>query len=623
MLIKYLILEMKLLCGICGVYGIEDKSLIKRMLKITKHRGPDDCGVYLNTKIALGHNRLSIIDLSKNASQPMSNENEDIWLVANGEIYNFRDLRSKLEKKGHQFHSKSDSEVIIHAYEEYGIYFVNYLRGMFSIAIYDEKQDILILVRDPIGKKPLYYYYNEDILLFASEIKAILEAEIPKKMDENGLLSYLSYSYVPGKKTLFCDINKILPGEMIIYDGTKIKIRKYWDLKENLMANDENYFKKKLRGLLEESIKIRMIADVPIGAFLSGGIDSSAMVALARPHVDNFHTYSLGFENFSELAYAEMVSNHLNTTHHEIIINEDMVLKDLEKIAWHYDEPMGDAAIINNYYLAQEASKKVKVVLAGEGGDELFGGYEYFKRNMNNKFNNIPNQFKHLLKKSIGIIPKGDVTSVSNNLYRLIDSYMCQPNIEKTHIQTTRIMHNYEIDYLLSKKMVFSNDIVRSSHEMKEPLNKMLSLDCKNLLPERFLMKADKATMANSLEERVPLLDKNVIEFAFKIPPNFKIFKHNEKYILRQAVKDFLPSEIIERKKQGFGTPIGSWLYALKDSCSETLTSGELVNTILDKNIINKYLNNLNKGNINIRFSKILWSILALEIWYQIYISEN
>ena len=302
------------MCGICGFYGFEDKNVLKRMVKSISHRGPDDNGLYTDKNISLGHVRRSIIDLSEKGRQPMSNEDGTIWITYNGETYNFKGLRKKLEEN-HCFYSNTDTEVLIHAYEECGLDFIKKLRGMFAFALYDSKKKKLILARDPIGKKPLYYYWDRNVFIFASEIKAILETGINRGVDMAGLSAYLTHQYTIGKKTMFKGVKKLLGGEILILDIKKkeIEIKRYWDIREEIINGSEEYFIKKLRNLLEESAKLRTIADVPVGAFLSGGIDSSSIVALTKSNVDyEFHTFSMGFgELFSELEYAKIVAEHL------------------------------------------------------------------------------------------------------------------------------------------------------------------------------------------------------------------------------------------------------------------------------------------------------------------------
>ncbi len=612
------------MCGICGIYGKEsgrDEVIIKKMIAVLGHRGPDGSGFYIDENVSLGHARLSIIDLSEKGRQPMANEGKTVWISVNGEIYNFKELRDELEKKGHQFHSKSDSEVIVHAYEEYGLDFVKKFNGMFAFALYDKEKNRLILARDPIGEKPLYYYYNGKELIFASEIKAILEVGVKKELDETTLYNYLSYQYSLGKRTFFKNIEKVLAGNMIVLENGNLTVQKYWDIKENLIEESDDYFIKKLRELLENSIKLRMVADVPVGYFLSGGIDSSAVVALARQYSDEkFHTFSVGFETFSELKYAKIVSQYLKTTHHELVITADMVASDIPKIAWHYDEPVGDVAIINNYYLSKEAAKHVKVVLAGEGGDELFGGYPNYKKGLKYfDFFSSSRLQGNIAKAFLNLIPqKGDLYSSGNKLNRIV-SFFCQPTFERAHWYTMRDMTREEISYLTNVDYLNDENSYTPSLEMKNPLNKMLAIDCKNLLPEKFLMKADKATMANSVEERLPLLDKELIEFAFSVPANLKIRNGKEKHILREAAKELLPEEIINRPKQGFGTPVDKWLLdpSLQKMISKTLLGGNLVGEIFKKDKIQSLVKNLERGNVY--RARTIWMIFALELWHQTY----
>jgi len=609
------------MCGICGIYGKKDEITLNKMISVLKHRGPDDKGIYLDENISLGHTRLSIIDLSKKGRQPMTNEDKSIWLSINGEIYNFKELRKELKKRGHRFYSKTDSEVVLHAYEEYGLGFIKKLRGMFALALYDKKKNRLILARDPIGKKPLYYYFNGKVLIFASEIKAILKTDIKKEIDETTLYSYLAYQYSFGERTFFKNIKKVLGGDMMVLEKGNLNIQKYWDIKENIIEESDDYFIKKLRELLEESVKLRMVADVPIGYFLSGGIDSSTVVALARQYSkEQFHTFSIGFESFSELKYAKIVSQHLETIHHELIITADLVAKDLAEIAWHYDEPLGDAAIINNYYLAEKARKYVKVLLAGEGGDELFGGYPNYKRNLKYfNFFRFPSLPRTIARVFLNLIPqKGDFYSRGNQIHRYL-SFFCQPNPERMHLYTTRDMSDVEINYLTKLNNLDVESLAIPFPKMKDHLNRMLTIDCKNLLPEKFLMKADKATMANSLEERLPLLDKKIIEFAFSIPLNLKIRDGQEKYILRQAVADLLPKEILNRPKQGFGTPVDQWLKTsrMKKMVSQKISKGKLINELFKKEKVRDLLDNLEKGNVH--RARTIWIIFALQLWYETY----
>jgi len=612
------------MCGICGIYGLDDRGLIQRMLSVLKHRGPDGEGIYTDHNISLGHTRLSIIDLSENGRQPMSNEEGDIWLSVNGEIYNFLELRDELQKKGHRFHSRSDSEVIVHAYEEYGLDFVKHLRGMFALAVYDAKKQRLVLARDPIGKKPLYYFSSDSLFAFASEIKALLEVRHPHELDKDALWSYLAFQYTLGDMTMFRGIKKVLPGTMVIYENRQISIKRYWDIHEDIKNFDEDTATHQLRQLLENSVRVRMIADVPVGAFLSGGIDSSAIVALARPHVEStFHTFSMGFETYSELDYAKIVSDHLETEHHEIVMTGKDVKTHLSKIAWVYDEPLGDAAIINNYFLSKEAKKQVKVVLAGEGGDEVFAGYPHYQINLtamkvfNHEF------FKRVFSTAMGLVPKKYGCYDSSQLVQYIryaDSFRDTP-VERIHLNTTRQMSDDEIHELTTLAPVKINDSAVYVKGIKDTLNRMQATDCRNLLPEKFLMKADKGTMANSVEERAPLLDTAIIDFGFTLPAGLKIKNTREKYLLRKAVAPLLPPEITDRRKKGFGTTVGSWLEQdLKDMVTQTIHEGPLLNSILKKDLRCQSEEIIDKAIRKSPFK--VWTLFALELWYDTYFTN-
>lgn len=623
------------MCGICGIYGVKDEALVRKMVATLRHRGPDDSGIYVDDNISLGHARLSINDLSERGRQPMPNEDGSIWLSVNGAVYNFLELRAELQKRGHHFRSTSDSETIIHTYEEYGLDFLNHLRGMFALALYDQKQKRLILARDPIGKKPLYYHFDGRQLIFASEIKAILEAGARKEIDEAALYAYLTYRYSLGSSTLFRNIKKVLGGEFLVVEPGKLTTKKYWDIVESVNNEaDDKTLIERLRALLEDSARLRMIADVPIGAFLSGGIDSGAIVALARQYAKGkFHTFSVGFESFSELEYAKIVSQRWDTAHTELIITADMVAQDLPSIAWHYDEPLGDAAIINNYYLAKEARKHVKVVLAGEGGDELFAGYPNYQLCLRylNLFH-MPSALRTALRASLEFIPgKGNIYAAGDRLHRLA-SILSQPTLRDALLHSESALSRAEIDYLTRLSRPKIDDMVIPSARMSEPLNLMLAADCKNLLPEGFLMKADKATMANSVEERLPLLDKEIIEYAFTIPPHLKIGNGQEKYILRRAVADLLPPEIVNRRKTGFSTPMAHWLgeRRFNEMVIETLSSGELVKNYFKKEAISKLVQHLHLGSKDRatlgwsqRQATVVWIIFALELWYDTFFSNK
>lgn len=609
-----------LMCGICGIYGTDDLTLVKKMNKTLTHRGPDDEGFYSDRKVTLGHRRLSIIDL-ESGHQPIHNENESIWVILNGEIYNFKELRKELEKKGHKFYTHSDTEVIVHLYEDYGYSMLKKLDGMFSLALWDATKERLLLARDPLGKKPLYYYIEKSgNLLFASEIKAILGAGVRKKINTESLNAYLSYQYIPGVNTLFQGIKKLLSGHFLIIEKNECYIQKYWDIAEKMKKYDDKTAIKYLRFLLEKSIKKRMIADVPIGAFVSGGIDSSTVTALAKPHVEyDFHTFSIGFESFSELEFAKIVSDHLGTIHHEIIVTEEMVENSFNKVTWHYDEPIGDAAILNNYFLSEKANKYVKVVLAGEAGDELFAGYNEYQMHLK-LFKLMKNPFLRFSLKIMNLFKNGDL--YQNRLLRKSNylDYFLIEDLQKAHQNAGRMLSEKEMQWLVNLKD-FEDSAVYPTN-INYALNKIQATDCKNLLPERYLLKADKATMANAIEQRLPLMDKQIIDFAFSLDQNLKIRGNEEKYILRMAVKDLLPPEILKRKKQGFGTPIAQWVNnGLRDDILSSLEENELIKFYFKDESVKKIADRLN--NRQNGYESITWTIFALSRWYDVWFTSS
>jgi asparagine synthase (glutamine-hydrolysing) len=615
------------MCGITG-FNFEDSKLIRKMTDQLKHRGPDDHGYYTDRHVSLGHRRLSIIDLSRKGRQPMSNSDGTVWITYNGEVYNYKEIRQALEGK-YKFMSSTDTEVIIHAYEEYGLDFLKKLRGMFAFCIYDSRKKILILARDNVGKKPLYYYFDGDKFIFASEIKAILQCDIHKSLDRNALISYLAFQYSIGEQTMFSGIKKVLGGHYLILDlkTKELKTQKYWDIREDILQRDVIYFIKRLRELLEESASLRLRSDVPVGAFLSGGIDSSIAVAFARDKVDyDFHTFSMGFEHFSELDYARKVAEYLDTEHHEIIIREKDVIKHFPKVAWHFDEPVGDAATIANYFLAQYARRHVKVILAGEAGDELFAGYDNYRDNMRYHVKlPIPKAGRKMFSSFIRASPlyiKGNPWT-NRNIRRL--HYISQTDLARAHLYTTMGLSEHEIPWLLKDKSgidVYGKAII--PRNIRNPLNYVLALDLKNILPEKFLMKADKATMANSVEERLVIMDKEIVEFSYKIPPGLKIRENRGKWILRKAGKERLKGvkEILWRGKQGFGVPIDSWIKSeLRDYVLQRLEGG-FIRKNFDVNAIKTIEKNLIKGNIkNYHNSLVTWTLFALEEWYEQYLT--
>lgn len=578
------------MCGICGVQGSQDKELIKRMARIMSHRGPDQDGFYSDKDISLGHRRLSIVDLSERGKQPLSNEDRLIHLICNGEIYNYPELRKALEGKGHRFYSNSDNEVILHTYEEYGENFIERLRGMFAFALWDSKEKKLILARDRIGIKPLYYIKDGGKFFFASEIKSILEdRSIRREIDYHSYYSYLAFQTTLGTDTMFKNIKKLTPGHILIYQNKKITLRKYWDLTPQIsdircQMPEENY-SKKVYELLRESVRMRLMSDVPLGVLLSGGLDSSSIVGLMSQMMDQpVKTFSVGFgQPDDELEYARIIAKHFKTNHHEFIVKPKDLIKVLEKIVWHMDEPLADGGAIATYLVAEQVREHVKVILVGEGGDELFGGYSW---------HNLATPFFKFIPEAIKL-----------RLYFYLTTFYRKKKAQNKDMYQEFKDSFYEID------------------KKKDLLLRLTSFEIQRLLPNSILMKVDKMTMAHSLEARVPFLDHELVEYSTLIPSKYKIRKFTGKYILRQTMKGLLPEEIIKRPKHGFLVPLGSWLRnELKEYAQELLLSSQshARKFFSEKEIKDLFIKRNRLKDIE--NTTLLWRLLIFEIWHNTYI---
>lgn len=610
------------MCGICGFSGFEDPALLREMMNLLRHRGPDDQGMWSDGTVSLGHTRLSIIDLSSRGQQPLSNEDGSVWVTFNGEIYNHRDLRRELSN--HTFSSDTDTEILVHAYEEFGPQFVNQLRGMFAFSLYDMKTQIMHLVRDPIGKKPLYYIHDGPRLLFSSEIKALLpvmsKIEMEVAIDSESLCRYLVNQYVPGTATLIKGIRRLPPGSRMNFsckDGQS-DISQYWTLQEIPDSGDWDHQARCIRDLLEESTRLRMIADVPIGAFLSGGIDSSAIVSMARPLVDyDFHTFTASFEPYvSEAALATEVAETFGTVHHQVRITESDVIAEFDRITWHFDEPLGDAAIIANYFLSGEAQRYVKVVLAGEGADELFAGYNSYRAGIRcARWFEGPVSVRRALDRTLSALPFAGNPYVNNKVIYL--HYLGQSSLEAAQQYSWQItgVHPDEQRWLGLNRCIDSSMALNTSGTFTTPLNRMLGHDCLNHLPDLYLMKADKATMAHSVEERVPILDQRLIEYAFACNPAYKIRNGVEKAIWRRAVHDLLPSSVLSRKKQGFSVPYTQWMRGeMREHVVQTLSDSPFITSLFNPRRIESLLGNYSAARSS-RPALIVWNLFALARW--------
>jgi asparagine synthase (glutamine-hydrolysing) len=565
------------MCGIAGIYNFESLEpvsprLLKAMADTLTHRGPDDEGFYASGEIGLAHRRLSIIDL-ESGHQPMTNEDGTVWVVFNGEIYNFGELQDGVEKKGHIFKTRSDTEVIVHLYEEYGENCFHYLRGMFAIAIWDQRKRKLLLARDRVGKKPLFYFHDGSRIVFASEIKALLKApNVSRDINLEALSDYFSLLYIPAPKSIFKQIRKILPGHYLAVENGSVHERNYWDISFGKTVDvPEDEWCERLLELYREAVRVRLISDVPIGAFLSGGVDSSSVVALmADVGGGTVTTCSIGFaeEEFNELAYAREVAGCFKTDHHEQIVRPDAV-EVVEKLVWHYDEPFGDSSAIPTYYVSKAARERVTVALAGDGGDENFAGYRryYFDRRENMLRGLLPGTIRESIFGTLAsLYPKADWAprvfrgkATLQNLARSpVEAYFRSVSAFAPELKQ-RVLDR---DLLATLKSYDTLDLFRHYYERantEDPLSRIQYLDIKTYLPDDILVKVDRASMAHSLEVRAPILDHKLMELAASIPSALKLKGINGKYIFKRALKDVLPEQVLQRPKMGFAVPLARW----------------------------------------------------------------
>lgn len=629
------------MCGIAGKINFNQKKpvqkeLIRKMCSVMNHRGPDDEGIYVYKNIGLGHKRLSIIDLSSAGRQPMSNENNTVWIVFNGEIYNFQELKKNLIKKGHKFKSSSDTEVIIHLYEDYKEKCLDYLRGMFAFAIWDEKNQTLFLARDRIGKKPLVYYRDSKSLLFASEINSLLcDKTLKKEINYEAIHYFLNFRYIPFPLTAFKNIQKLPPAHYLICQNGEIKIHQYWKLDFTKKLNlSEKEWQSEILDRLNESIKLRLVSDVPLGIFLSGGIDSSAIVGLASQISKKVKTFSIGFDDadYDETAYARIIAKKFNTEHHKFIVKPN-IIEILPKLVWHYGEPFADASALATYYLAKTAKTFVTVALNGDGGDENFGGYDrYTKDQISFLYHFLPKVLKEkVIKKIINLFNNSSLKNeIIHRCLEFIGS--ASNNQEKKLLNQIWFKNNFLLNFLYTNE--FKEEVKDYAPDLylKEKLNqinsnnivdKLLYLDMTMYLPDDLLVKTDIASMACSLEVRSPLLDHKFVEFTAKIPSNLKICGKKKKYIFKKAISNFIPKEILKRKKQGFNLPIRKWFRKdLKSYIQEILLDSKSINRgYFKKDKINQLLSeHIDK---KISHTTLIWNLINLEFWHQQFIDKN
>jgi asparagine synthase (glutamine-hydrolysing) len=627
------------MCGICGKLNFDSSkdvsaALLKSMADAIQHRGPDDEGYYRSGPIGFGFRRLSIIDLNT-GHQPISNEDGTVWIVFNGEIYNYQELRQDLRARGHIFKTQTDTEVIVHLYEEFGEGCIEKLRGMFAFAIWDEKLKQLLLARDRVGIKPLYYWLSEKSLVFGSEMKALLaDPEVKPEVVPEMIDRFLTFLYVPGEETLLRNVHKLAPGSYLVARRGKTEIRTYWDLQFSPNSITEAQAKDELLELLEESVRLHMISDVPVGFLLSGGVDSTAMLGFAVGKSKwPLSSYTLGFSApgiIDERPYASLAAKEYGTEHHETTISSKEFADFLPKFAWYMEEPVCEPQAVALYYVSRLAKKYVKVLISGEGGDEAFAGYQTFRGVLwLERLKSVLGPLASLAAPGAAYLNQAAdlerVRKYAPLLSRPFGDYYYGRTYAPEGYFNSEFRNLYSKDFAGFVDKGFSvlpaRNHLHSGHA-KSILNRMLYVDTKTSLPDDLLLKADKMTMANSIELRVPLLDHKILEFAASLPENLKVRGFTTKYIAKAALQSRVPEEILHRKKAGFPVPYESWL--------RTELKGWMQDVLLDRQTtVRGYFNrNAIEGLIaensrSGKYSKELLSLVVLELWQRSFLAGN
>lgn len=617
------------MCGICG-FNWNDEKLIRKMTFKINHRGPDANGVKTFSDFSMGNARLSILDLSDRGNQPMSSRGGKLWIVYNGEVYNFPEIKEELLLKGYKFESHTDTEVVLKSYEEFGVKCLEKFNGMFAIAIWDDEKKELFLARDRLGIKPLYYYYKDGKLIFGSEIKSILEAEcVKKEVNLQSMYYYLGYEFVPAPDTMFRNIHKLRQGHYAVFKNGNLNIDKYWDLKFTHEISDEEEAADRIFNALEKSVKRRLISDVPLGVFLSGGLDSSTVTGfVSRLYNKKVQTFTIGYKDrtFSELPYAKIVSDYFDTEPNILMI-DPVSPEDIEKSLYYLDEPMTDLSTIPFYLISCKAREKVKVCLSGEGGDEMFMGYDRFKAaRMNRCYNILPSFIRRkVLSPLILKLPdQPQKKGAINILKRFIEGtlypedagamrwqYFLNPSIEqnifKKSVRDNISFNPFDPIYFFSKNCNSASSV-----------DKDIFVDIKLTMADSVLMKIDKMSMATSLEVRVPFLDYELAELCASIPASLKLKGMTTKYILRKTLKKykFLPDSIIYRGKQGYSLPVKNWL---REELKQYMTDLFKSSPIIKENFDNSYISNLIEEHSQLKHNHnhILWALINLGLWYK------
>ena len=626
------------MCGIAGFVNKKssgvDRALLEKMNAAIAHRGPDDDGFFVDENAALGMRRLSIIDVA-GGHQPIHNHDKTKWIVFNGEIYNFQEVREDLEKRGHVFYTRSDTETVIHLYDEFGESGVDRLRGMFAFAIWDTIEKTLFLARDRIGKKPLLYSHRSNgDLIFGSEFQALLQhPDVSREVDQEAIDSYLSYLCVPAPLTAFKSIRKLEPGHWLRWKNGAVETKRYWqpDFSKKIKIGEDEAIEETTR-LLREATTMRLISEVPLGAFLSGGVDSSVVVALmAEASSTPVKTFSIGFEeeDFSELKYARRVAEHVGAEYNEFIVRPN-ALDVLPVLVDHYGEPYADSSSIPTYYVAKETRKHVTVALNGDGGDESFAGYErYAAMKLAERYQRIPSFIrKPFIEKTLALLPSSEL---KRSRIRDAKRFVRAAELSKTD-RYFRWVTAFDQP---AKKEIYTDEFASSVSGLRASrildqwfskangsgiLDASLLTDQMTYLPNDLLVKVDIATMANSLEARSPFLDHKVIEFAASLPAGMKMSGLQTKSLLKKVAARLVPREVIYRRKMGFGVPIGKWFRGeMKDFVRQVLLSDRAMGRgIIKPEVLKRYVDEHVNAERDHSFQ--LWAFLMLELWYQRFI---
>jgi asparagine synthase (glutamine-hydrolysing) len=635
------------MCGINGIVipadsnRLVNRTTVEKMRDIITHRGPDESGIFVDQRVGLGHRRLSIVDLAT-GQQPMTNEDGSLHIIFNGEIYNHTEYRAELQAKGHIYKTNCDTETILHLYEEHGTKCVDYLRGMFAFAIWDQNRRELFIARDRLGVKPLYYYLSQDgSLYFASEIKSILvNEEIKPELNYSALPDYLANHAPSGEETLFSGIKRLMPGHTLRWSNGKVEISRYWDIKFSPVEREEGWSDRQYIdewfNMFRTAVRIRLMADVPLGMFLSGGIDSSAIAAVMSGMVrEPIKTFSVAFaeREANELEYSRLVARAYKTDHHEVVVSPEEFFKALPGLVWHEDEPLAHPSSVALYFVSKLASHHVKVVLTGEGSDELLAGYERYRKTVVNlglgkTYHRFSTEgIRALIRRMVKLSPVSPV--LQQKLSRTF--LYLKPEIETIYFDNFAVFSRHMQQHLLSEGTRAKIDdgdpyaaIKRFMHDTDAStlLNRLLYADMKTYLHE-LLMKQDQMSMAASIESRVPFLDHKLVEFTARMPERMKLRGMTTKFILRESMKNLLPQPILTRPKMGFPVPIGSWFrgpfrhiideYILSDRTrARDLFNAEYVNLIVNEHM---------SGRAN--HSERLWALVNFEIWYRQFIEKE